>query len=101
MKRTSTNKTGIVHTHALKFSKVADGRKQPISGRWIRDDRFCAQVSNENSAKGEKCVGASPLWKMTFDDFESFGSRTINLKKKVASMVEVETLFRYTRLVEI
>ncbi len=49
MKRTSTNKTGIVHTHALKFSKVADGRKQPICGRWIRDDRFCVLVSKKNS----------------------------------------------------
>jgi integrase len=36
-------------SHAASFSKVFDGRKQPIRGLWIRNGRYYAQIAIENS----------------------------------------------------
>lgn len=63
MKGTSTNGTGSNdgQTHAARFAKVFDGRKQPIRGLWIRGDRYYAQLTVENPVNGAKSVKRIPL----------------------------------------
>ncbi len=46
--------------HAGSFAKVLDGRKQPIRGLWIRNGRYYARLSVENS-NGEKQIKWVPL----------------------------------------
>ena len=43
------------------FAKVLDGRKQPIRGLWIRNGRYYARLSIENSTNGLKSVRRVPL----------------------------------------
>jgi len=57
----STNKSGARQSHAATFSKVLDGRKQPIRGLWERNGRFYAQLTVENAISGEKKVRRVPL----------------------------------------
>jgi len=57
----STNKSGTRQSHAATFSKVLDGRKQPIRGLWERNGRFYAQLTVENAISGEKKVRRVPL----------------------------------------
>lgn len=47
--------------HAASFSKVLDGRKQPIRGLWERNGRFYAQLKIEDSLTGEKKTRRVPL----------------------------------------
>src|SRR4051812_32265847 len=37
-------------SHAPKFTRVFDGRKQPIRGLWVRNGRYYAQLSFTNDA---------------------------------------------------
>jgi integrase len=43
------------------FSKVLDGRKQPVRGLWERNGRFYAQLTVENPITGVKKVRRVPL----------------------------------------
>ncbi len=43
------------------FSKVLDGRKQPVRGLWERNGRFYAQLTIENPITGVKKVRRVPL----------------------------------------
>jgi integrase len=52
---------GNGRTHALTFSKVLDGRKQPIRGLWVRGHRYYAQLTVENPVNGLKSVKRVPL----------------------------------------
>ena len=49
------------HSHASSFSKVLDGRKQPIRGLWIRNGRYYAQLKIENPITGVKKTKRVPL----------------------------------------
>ncbi len=40
--------------HGRSFTKVLDGRKQPIRGLWIRGERFYARLNIENGTTGIK-----------------------------------------------
>ena len=40
--------------HGDTFAKVLDGRKQPIRGLWIRNGRYYARLSVEDSSNGLK-----------------------------------------------
>ena len=53
--------TGKRQSHAATFSKVLDGRKQPIRGLWQRNGRFYAQITLENQISGIKKVRRIPL----------------------------------------
>lgn len=55
MKRSNDNRV------AGKFQKVFDGRKQPIRGLWVRNERFYARISVENPENGKKEVRRVPL----------------------------------------
>src|SRR5580765_154453 len=48
-------------SHALKFTKVKDGRKQPVRGLWKRGDRFYARLNVENPVTGAKRTKWVPL----------------------------------------
>lgn len=48
-------------SHAPKFAKVLDGRKQPIRGLWVRNGRYYAQLQFEDSKTGNKRVRRVPL----------------------------------------
>jgi integrase len=48
-------------THRATFSKVLDGRKQPVRGLWQRNERFYAQLTIENPITGVKKVCRVPL----------------------------------------
>lgn len=41
---------GVKTTHAARYTKVLDGRKQPIRGLWQRNDAFYARLDVETSA---------------------------------------------------
>jgi len=43
------------------FQKVFDGRKQPIRGLWVRNERFYARIAVENPENGKKEVRRVPL----------------------------------------
>jgi len=50
------------HDHAgASFTKVVDGRKQPIRGLWQRNDRFYAQLALEDPNSGQKKTRRVPL----------------------------------------
>jgi integrase len=48
-------------THGGIFSKVLDGRKQPVRGLWERNSRYYAQLTVENPVSGVKKVRRIPL----------------------------------------
>ena len=47
--------------HSPTFAKVLDGRKNPIRGLWVRNQRFYAQLAFEDPNTGEKQVRRVPL----------------------------------------
>ena len=47
--------------HGSTFSKVMDGRKQPIRGLWIRGARYYARLNVENPLTGIKKNRRVPL----------------------------------------
>jgi hypothetical protein len=53
--------TSTFKTHASKFAKVLNGRKQPIRGLWKRDERYYAQLAIENPVTGVKKMKRVPL----------------------------------------
>jgi integrase len=57
----STNQVVRRQSHAASFAKVVDGRKQPIRGLWVRNDRYYAQIAVEDSNTGIKAVRRVPL----------------------------------------
>ncbi len=56
-----TDTVGKRQSHVATFSKVLDGRKQPIRGLWERNGRYYAQITLENQISGEKTVRRVPL----------------------------------------
>src|SRR5512147_125164 len=48
-------------SHAAKFAKVVDGRKQPIRGLWVRNGRYYARLNIENPVSGIKNIRRVPL----------------------------------------
>jgi integrase len=58
---TSTDQDVGRQTHGAIFSKVLDGRKQPVRGLWERNGRFYAQLTVENPITGVKKVRRVPL----------------------------------------
>jgi integrase len=54
------NKVQRQSRHGGSFAKVLDGRKQPIRGLWIRNGRYYARLSVEDT-NGEKNVRRVPL----------------------------------------
>src|SRR5580693_7565868 len=58
---TSTDQNVGRQTHEAMFSKVLDGRKQPVRGLWERNGRYYAQLTVENAITGEKKVRRVPL----------------------------------------
>src|SRR5437899_367972 len=48
-------------SHASKFTKVLDGRKQPIRGLWVRNGRYYAQLTFEDGNTGQKQTRRVPL----------------------------------------
>ena len=48
-------------SHVATFAKVLDGRKQPIRGLWVRNGRYYAQLTIEDSKTGNKSVRRVPL----------------------------------------
>ncbi len=58
---TSTDQNVGRQTHEAMFSKVLDGRKQPVRGLWERNGRYYAQLTVENPITGEKKVRRVPL----------------------------------------
>lgn len=61
--RSSTNGSAVVHgqSHVATFSKVLDGRKQPIRALWVRNGRYYAQLKIENPVSGIKKTRRVPL----------------------------------------
>jgi hypothetical protein len=59
--KTSTSQNVGRQTHEAMFSKVLDGRKQPVRGLWERNGRYYAQLTVENPISGEKKVRRVPL----------------------------------------
>lgn len=61
--RSSTNQTGVARqrSHGGNFSKVLDGRKQPIRALWVRNGRYYAQLKIENAITGLKKTRRVPL----------------------------------------
>jgi integrase len=63
---TATSTTSTIQnvgrqTHGAMFSKVLDGRKQPVRGLWERNGRYYAQLTVENPITGVKKVRRVPL----------------------------------------
>lgn len=58
---TGTSQNVGRQTHVAIFSKVLDGRKQPVRGLWERNGRYYAQLTVENPITGEKKVRRVPL----------------------------------------
>jgi integrase len=48
-------------SHGATFTKVLDGRKQPVRGLWERNGRYYAQLTIEDSNTGTKQVRRVPL----------------------------------------
>jgi integrase len=48
-------------SHATKFTKVKDGRKQPVRGLWVRNGRYYARLNVENPITGAKKTKWVPL----------------------------------------
>ena len=60
--RSSTSvQVGQRQSHSSNFSKVVDGRKQPIRALWERNGRFYAQLKIENPITGLKKTRRVPL----------------------------------------
>ncbi len=56
-----TNQVEGKSRHAAKFTKVRDGRKQPIRGLWKRNDRYYAQLTVFDPITGKNRVQRIPL----------------------------------------
>src|SRR5687768_9249912 len=51
-------------THrSARYQKVLDGRKQPIRGLWVRNNRFLARITVSDDTSGRKEVKWVPLEK--------------------------------------
>jgi integrase len=64
MQRSATEQTGRSGSKgrdASNFTKVRDGRKQPIRGLWLRNGKYYAQISVEDATTGLKKVCRVPL----------------------------------------
>ncbi len=72
------------HNHALTFSKVLDGRKQPIRGLWIRGARYYARLSVENPITGVKKTRRVPL-------IDKDGNAVATVPQAVAELKRLQT----------
>lgn len=59
----SSRETKVVtrQIHSPQFTKVLDGRKQPIRGLWVRGTRYYARLNVENPITGIKATRRVPL----------------------------------------
>lgn len=58
----SNEKSGTKkQSHGATFAKVVDGRKQPIRGLWVRNERYYARLKVENPVTGMKATRRVPL----------------------------------------
>src|SRR5262245_66379528 len=57
----ASNQVVKVRTHATKFAKVKDGRKQPVRGLWVRNGRYYGRLNVENPVTGAKKTKWVPL----------------------------------------
>jgi hypothetical protein len=48
-------------THAGEFTKVLDGRKQPIRGLYVRNGRYYGRFTFEDENTGQKKTSRVPL----------------------------------------
>src|SRR5437667_6240926 len=59
---TTSSTSGIGRqSHAAKFAKVLDARKQPIRALWVRNGRYYSQLKVENPINGIKKTRRIPL----------------------------------------
>lgn len=72
------------HNHTLTFSKVLDGRKQPIRGLWIRGARYYARLSVENPITGVKKMRRVPL-------IDKDGNAVATVPQAVAELKRLQT----------
>ena len=68
-------------SHPAIFSKVVDGRKQPIRGLWVRNGRFYAQLKIENAITGIKKTKRVPLVDKDGNPVETVAQATSELKR--------------------
>jgi integrase len=61
MIETTCKPTSRKQKKIVPFRKALDGRKQPVRGLWIRNERFYARLSVEDPASGQKSVRRVPL----------------------------------------
>lgn len=57
---TTSNSANSVPRH-LQYQKVRDGRKRPIRGLWVRNNRYYAQLTLTDANTGKKSVRKIPL----------------------------------------
>lgn len=77
----STQVNKAVQSHAATFSKVVDGRKQPIRGLWIRGERYYAQLKIENPITGIKKTKRVPLVDKENKPVETIAQAVAELKR--------------------
>jgi integrase len=87
----STKKSGTRQSHAATFSKVLDGRKQPIRGLWERNGRFYAQLTVENAISDEKKVRRVPLKDKDAKPVETAAQALSEMKRLVLERAELPT----------
>ncbi|HTQ50658.1 MAG TPA: site-specific integrase [Candidatus Acidoferrales bacterium] len=68
-------------SHVANFSKVLDGRKQPIRGLWVRNGRYYAQLKVENPITGLKKTRRVPLNDSEGDPVQTAAQAIAELKR--------------------
>jgi integrase len=68
-------------SHGARFTKVFDGRKQPIRGLWQRNGRFYAQLKFEDANTGAKKTRRVPLLDKDGDAVQSAADAKAALEK--------------------
>jgi hypothetical protein len=81
--RSSTNGHVVGHqqSHGFNFSKVLDGRKQPIRALWVRNGRFYAQLKIENPVTGLKKTRRVPLNDLDGQPVQTVAQAVAELKR--------------------
>jgi integrase len=88
---TITKQVGGKSHHEAHFTKVLDGRKQPIRGLWKRNDRFYAQLTVFDALTGKSRVQRIPL-------MDKQGEPAATIAQAVAVMEALRTKRRDTGL---
>jgi hypothetical protein len=69
-KATVSSDTDKRQSHSPKFTKVLNGRKQPIGGLWSRNGRYYARLNVENALTWIKKNKRGPWWTRTASPFK-------------------------------